>query len=119
MSKSFIDKLLASEKRSWSCIHCNENNFPFNNIIEEPDFIDVLPIERNQDIYNRLQSDKLVNLFDMNEEEENVTVIENDIDPDANYFDELSVASKINSNYYLENDFYKYVMNINSDDDCL
>ena len=119
MSKSVIDKLLATEKRSWSCIHCNANNFPFNNIIEEPAFIDALPIERSHDTYNILQSNKLFNLFDMNEEKGHVKVLENDLDPDTNYFNELMVASNINSNYYLENDFYKYTMNSNGDNDCL
>ena len=104
MKKTDIDTLLTSQ-RSWSCIHCNENNFPFNNIIDEPDFISALPIEINHDIYNILKSDKLFNLFDMNDTEENVMPLENDVAPDNNYFNELSTASNINCNYYLETDF--------------
>ena len=98
-----IDEIL-NLNRSWSCLHCNDTNFPFNSILDENDFYLSLPISINHDILAKIATNKAFNPFEINEDLDPA----NDVDPDMNFFNQYSNVSNINSIYYLENDFSKW-----------
>ena len=113
--KKDIDEII-NFNRSWSCLHCNDSNFPFNGILDEREFYLLLPVHTNHDIYNKITSNEVFNPFESNEDWNPV----DDVDPDLNFFNQNTNVSNINSKYYLEDDFSKYVSGThNSESDCM
>ena len=104
--KDELDEILLSQ-RPWSCISCNESNFVFNHLHEENNFLSSF-MSLNSCNIDRL-SDKIFLPYDL--EDDKLTNVEHndDINPDIHYFGQQPELSNLNSNYYLESDFSKYV----------
>ena len=94
--------------RAWSCLTCNETNFPFNNITENTEYLDSLPLDEIQHARNTLISDKLFSPFEIDDCLEGLDH-EFNSDPDSNFFNEYCNDLSIESCYYLESEFNKYV----------
>ena len=102
---------IITHNRNWSCISCNENNFPFNQITDEQCFFQSLPVYINHYTYGKMESDKIFIPFELNEEDAQLYP-DTATDPDVNFFNEISHQSKINSKYYLQESFLKYIAHV-------
>ena len=100
---------IITKKRYWSCINCNELNFPFNHIIDNTEFSSVIPANVGNELYNKVTNNDIFNPFECNEE----IYPTEDVDPDTNFFNQYSSLSNLNSNYYLESGFNKYISGTN------
>ena len=115
LTKKDIDEIINSGL-CWSCFSCNDSIFPFNSTLDDCEFYQSLPVHTTHDIYNKITSDKVFNPFESNDDWHPV----DDADPDMNYFNQHSNIANINSKYYLEDDFSKYVSGTHgSESDCL
>ena len=92
----------------WSCLSCNETNFPFNAIMDDTVYFESLPISKTQLSRNKITSEKLFSPFDIEDYLEGLDY-EFYSDPDSNFFNEYRQDLSIESCYYLESDFNKYV----------
>ena len=114
LTKNNIDEIVTMS-RHWSCLNCNDMNFPFNNIIEEREFLLSLPAFMNDYLYNRISNHDVFNPFDSNDE---LFPLE-DANPDTNYFNQNICVSDFNSNYYLEHDLKKIFRTQGDESNCL
>ena len=75
--------------RAWSCLTCNEVNFPFNSITDDDSFLDSLPIDEKIYTHSKLMSDKLFSPFELNDYIEGLDH-EFYFDPDSNFFNDYN-----------------------------
>ena len=88
---------------SWYCYKCLSKVFPFNHIEENNIFISEI---NNMDIESKTiesLSEKLFNPLELNNDDIYSPLC--DVDPDANYFNELNAHIYQNCNYYYEHSF--------------
>ena len=101
---------LATQNLPWYCKSCTEGLFPFNHFDEEMDFLEAIDDMFYQDAVVKLTlKTKLFNLFDMNEDENEIFDYQGDLDPDKCYFNQYSDRLIKNCNYFLEESFKKYL----------
>ena len=101
--KDFRETLI--ENRSWSCSFCNEQNFPFNNIIEDEMFYACI---QTSDISNdRCTSNQLFVPFEINDND--YIHQDSNADPDLNFYNQEQFISNLNSKYYQKKGFLEYV----------
>ena len=97
LCRNDVDEII-NNNRSWSCIKCNETNFPFNHILEEDEFYQSLPVNINQYMYGKMFSNKIFLPFEINDNDV-LHGLDLDIDPDLNFFTQLSHHSQFDSKY--------------------
>ena len=114
--KKELDEII-SNNRPWSCLYCNEINFPFNNILDEDTFYTTIQIsEKHNDTANT--SDKLFVPFEINDND--YIHQDSDSDPDFNYYNQEQIISNLNSKYYLKKNFSEYVLpTYGKDKECM
>ena len=96
---------------TWTCLTCNLNSFPFNHIVTDTDFRGTLCHFFNDFDDSDLNLSTLIfNPFEINDSDDTPSTF--DIDPDINFFNELSEKLVRNSNYYNENSFNNPVQRI-------
>ena len=102
--KSDLEDVLYS-KRDWSCLKCNESNFPFNCILDDDMFLASVGYYCND--FLKPHKDKLFVPFEMNDND----YVHQDIDPDPDifFYHQNQLISNLNSKYYLEKDFSQYL----------
>ena len=105
--KKDLDEII-SENRSWSCLNCNENNFPFNNISENEPFYASIRMHNDSKV-NEAETfcNRLFEPFEINEND----YIHQDIDsdPDIHFYNQNQLISNLNSKYYSESGFSRYI----------
>ena len=101
---------IMQSKRPWSCLACNESNFAFNHIYDESDFLSSLSYKSTTTL--RQLSDKIFMPYDLDEDGLAYVEHDDDINPDIHYFGQQPELSNLNSNYYFENEFSKYICNL-------
>ena len=109
--KNEIQDIVLS-KRPWSCLACNESNFAFNHLHEESDFLISLSHTCTNAIMTNLPSDKIFMPYDLDDDTLGVVEHDDDINPDIHYFGQQPELSNLNSDYYLEKEFSKYVSHL-------
>ena len=103
INKQDIEDIIL-KNRSWSCWKCNELNFAFNNL-DDNDFFDFIRSNCSRLTSQKFHfDDNLVLPFEINDDY-NPHALDQDIDPDANFFNIPELHLGTNSNYYLEDDF--------------
>ena len=116
--KTDLDDILCY-KRCWSCLNCNESNFPFNSISDDDLFLaSVCSSENCNDFISRSHADKLFVPFELNDND----YVHQDIDPDPDsyFYHENQLISNLNSKYYLEREFSKYLSPVlGKEQDCV
>ena len=100
-----------SSTSCWSCIACNELNFPFNHILDDNTFISALPANDLDFTNLNLLSSLVFVPFEFNDEP--MYMPGNESDPDINFFNQLSYNCNVNSNYYLEDNFNQSISDMN------
>ena len=75
---------------AWSCIVCNEQNFPFNGILDDYEFECSLPKNDLDFINLRAISESAFVPFEFNDEP--MYLPGSDLDPDLNYFNQFSAT---------------------------
>ena len=88
---------------SWYCCNCLSKIFPFNHIEGDDIFISEI---NNMDIDTKIiesLSESLFNPLELNNDDIYSPLC--DVDPDANYFNELNAHISQNCNYYYEHSF--------------
>ena len=106
--KAELEDILQS-KRPWSCIACNESNFAFNQMSDETDFLISVSSRSANDIFIEQQSGRIFMPFDLDDDKLANVEHDSDIDPDIHYFGQQPELMNLNSNYYLEDGFSKYI----------
>ena len=99
-------------KRPWSCFKCNEQNLAFNHLHDEVEFIDIISLNDISGSGITRLSDEIFSPYDLNDDDINTAEYDSDINPDANFFCQQPELSNIDSKYYLEDDFLKYVSHL-------
>ena len=114
LPKKDIESIIQGSK-SWSCLMCNETNFPFVSTIEDAEYLESLPLDNDQYTRNKLITDKLFSPFEMDDSLQGLDH-ELDSDPDSNFFNEYCKDLSIESCYYLESEFNKLVSSLLNDE---
>ena len=90
--KKELDEIIF-KNRSWSCLNCNENNVPFNNISDNEPFYATIGISHNSEA--NLTCNKLFVPFEINDNDYTYQDIESD--PDLHFYSENQIISNLNS----------------------
>ena len=106
--KTELDDIIQS-KRPWSCLTCNESNFAFNHLLDERDFLSSFSLRNINIVSIDNISDKIFSPYDLDDEKIAYAEHDNDINPDIHYFGQQPELSNLDSKYYLEDEFVKYV----------
>ena len=95
------------ETNQWLCIVCSKSEFPFNHYDDEIDFLNVLSelwFTHSRNLSFESLTEKIFNPFELNDHHAPVPV--DDIDPDIQYFNDISLGNVFhNSNYFIEDSF--------------
>ena len=86
----------------WTCPHCYRDIFPFNNIEDDEEFV------RNACPTIPLMNDKIFTPFELNENNNNLTI--HDVDPDINYYHDINYLLTYKCHYYHEDSFSNEVI---------
>ena len=86
-------------------------SYPYNHFYDDNDFIKCIEeLSLSSDIAARLLNNtKVLNPFDINEDDDDIIEYHGDIDPDKCYFNEYSHNFFKNCNYYTEDSFNRYL----------
>ena len=93
----------------WICKQCIGVALPFNHIEDDCEFLNAVynnSLDNFDPLVGRFQN-RLFDPYELNENESFLPF--GDIDPDTMYFNEIVQRININSNYYMEHSFNKYV----------
>ena len=102
------------EKESWFCISCTSEIFPFNQINDNTDFFRALFQNDHFEICWESIYEKLFNPFTFREEEHNLFPSD-DLDPDANFYNDIMQHSSTLCKYYLQSEFNKELASLSGD----
>ena len=92
----------------WYCTVCVESIFPFNHLHDDDEFVEALNEFDSHNAANPHVSDRLLNVFDYNDANENNPML--DIDPDNNFYNQCAKQC----DYFSIEDFRKKCENIES-----
>ena len=82
--------------------------FPFNHFNDEDDFMEAVSELRTSYFDHTLVNDRILNVFDYNDGNENIPML--DVDPDNNYYNQ----SVMQCDYFSVEDFHKRCKDIDS-----
>ena len=106
------NEFIKNGRRDWTCRICLESVFPFNHMVNDTVFHNVL-VEFAND-YCLLDpwfiQAKIFDPFSLNDEKEYLPCT--DIDPDSCYYNELSFCIQMNGNYYDEASFNRSLQKV-------
>ena len=84
-------------QNNWNCLNCYSDLFPFNNLEDDDEFITYACHQ------NPVLKDRIFTPFELNEENESLTMY--DIDPDYNYYHDINYLLTCKCQYYQEESF--------------
>ena len=116
--KKDLDEII-NEDRNWSCLDCNETNFPFNNISDDDLFY--ASLKNNGTAGEIIVNNSLDKLFIPFEINDNDYIYQDvDSDPDIHFYNQNQLISNLNSKYYLEKEFSKYISpTLGKENECM
>ena len=92
-----------NNKNDWYCMMCMSAELPFLNIVDDDDFILALSTKDHFEIEWENSYDKIFNPITLNDNERDLPL--DDIDPDDNFYNDLSSYSSSLCKYYLQDSF--------------
>ena len=113
----------AKTSGNWFCRLCNESIFAFNHIDDDYEFVFTLCkfMKATCKSYDSdvQMGEKIFDPFEINDIDSNIIDYQGGIDPDKNYFNQLSHHLSKSSNYHTEESFNKFILRNNLDKDNL